>query len=212
MRVEQLQHENFTYYLGSKRGKWNQNAPHLQLHVVNVCLRFEGLGQEVAAPDARPTVIKQRARYEVLLHAYIQTVTSMIFRARPTNAPPPETPRTDSRSYLSLPRAAAPTSCLWTPSFMTPRAVCVSQRFVSGRRCPGSDAWWTARCNRCRPVDRTEPSRELDAVKDALPNNNTAAMTRLVPLVFVQKCHGRAETAHVTAERGGQKYHKHEQR
>lgn len=54
--------------------------------------------------------------------------------------------------------------------------------------------------------DRTERSRELDAVNDARPNNNTAAMARLVPFLFVQKCHGRAETAHVTVERGGQKY------
>lgn len=52
---------------------------------------------------------------------------------------------------------------------------------------------------------RTELScpRSLDAVKDVLPNNNTAAMARLVPLLFVQKCHGRAETAHVTAKMGG---------
>ncbi len=60
----------------------------------------------------------------------------------------------------------------------------------------------TARCNRSRPLDRAERSRELDAVKDVLPNNSTAAMARLVPLLFVQKCHGRAETAHVTVKRG----------
>lgn len=45
--------------------------------------------------------------------------------------------------------------------------------------------------------------QSLDAVKDVLPNNNTAAMARLVPLLFVKKCHGRAETAHVTDKRGG---------
>ena len=45
-----------------------------------------------------------------------------------------------------------------------------------------------------------------------LPNNNPAAMARLVPLLFVQKCHGRAETNHVTAKRGGRKQHKYEQR
>ncbi|KAA8587073.1 hypothetical protein FQN60_000909 [Etheostoma spectabile] len=58
---------------------------------------------------------------------------------------------------------------------------------------------------------RTELSRELDAVKDVLPNNNTAAVARLVLLLFVQKCHGRVETAHVIAKRGGQICHKYEQ-
>lgn len=45
--------------------------------------------------------------------------------------------------------------------------------------------------------------QSLDAMKDVLPNNNTAAMARLVPLLFVQKCHGRVGTAHVTDKRGG---------
>lgn len=36
-------------------------------------------------------------------------------------------------------------------------------------------------------------------------NKNATAPTRLVPLLFVQKSHGRAESAHVTVQRGGRK-------
>lgn len=111
----------------------------------------------------------------------------------------------DGPTYPAEPRRDTFTHfLLQSPSFCPePACLCESQRSVPGRRCPESDAQWTPRCSRRRPVDGVEMLREFRAVRDVLPNNNTAAMARLVPLLFVLKCHGRAETGHVTAKRGG---------
>lgn len=119
----------------------------------------------------------------------------------------------DSPTYpAEPPRDSFTHFLLLSPSFC-PQSACLreSQRYVPGRRCPESDAQWTLRCSRCRPVDRAEMPREFGAGKDVLPNNNTAAMARLVPLLFVQKCHGRADTGHVTEKRGGRECPKYEQ-
>ena len=83
---------------------------------------------------------------------------------------------------------------------------------ISRVRCAGR--WTVTGAGGGPGLSRAVPRVGCCCEYDVLPNNNTAAMARLVPLLFVQKCHGSAGGGHVTVGGGGrrQKLHEYEQR